>query len=193
MTPKLFNILSFILLLTFFEDSLMAYETPRYELISKDGQFELRKYEPIIIAITKVESDYREASSTGFRRIANYIFGGNQKEMNIDMTAPVITDAPNPDKVYEIFFVMPSKHSLSNLPKPNYDNIKIKKVNLDKAAVLSFGGWATKEKVMRYSRKLNDILDKKGINSKGNFLVAQYNSPWVLPPFRKNEIIVRIN
>ena len=171
----------------------MAYETPKYELISKDGQFELRKYEPIIIAITEVESDYRDASSTGFRRIANYIFGGNAKEMNIDMTAPVITNAPNVDKVYEIFFVMPSEHSLDKLPKPDYDNVKIKKINLDKAAVLSFGGWATKEKVMRYSNKLQDILHKKGFKSKGNYLVAQYNSPWVLPPFRKNEIIVRIN
>ena len=27
----------------------------------------------------------------------------------------------------------------------------------------------------------------------GNFMVAQYNSPWALPPFRHNEIMVRIS
>ena len=185
-------ILSFVFLL-YTEHSLMAYETPRYELISKDGQFEIRQYEPIVIAITKVESDYRDASSTGFRRIANYIFGGNENDMSIDMTAPVITDIPNKNRVYEIFFVMPSEHLLENLPEPDYDNINIKEINFDIAGVLSFGGWATKEKVIRYSKKLEEILIKKGLTPTGSYLIAQYNSPWALPPFRKNEIIVRLN
>ena len=56
-------------------------ETPKYQLIDKDRQFEIRMYEPMIIAITEINSSYSQSATTGFRRIANYIFGGNQKKM----------------------------------------------------------------------------------------------------------------
>ena len=66
---------------------------------------------------------------------------------------------------------------------------KMFKPNIQNKTVIIDG---KKYKVKLTTREIR-TLDKKGINSKGNFLVAQYNSPWVLPPFRKNEIIVRIN
>ena len=56
-------------------------ETPEYQLLEKSGQFEIRMYEPMIIAITNISSNYRESTYTGFRRIANYIFGGNDQNM----------------------------------------------------------------------------------------------------------------
>ena len=69
-------------------------ETPEYQLLEKSGQFEIRMYEPMIIAITNINSNYRESTYTGFRRIANYIFGGNDQNMEIAMTAPVISSSP---------------------------------------------------------------------------------------------------
>ena len=42
---------------------------------------------------------------------------------------------------------------------------------------------------------LKETLKSNNVNqviSSGKFLVAQYNSPYALPPFRKNEIIVPI-
>ena len=52
-------------------------ETPKYTLVSKSGRFEIRDYESMIVAFTAVTASYREATSTGFRRIAKFIFGGN--------------------------------------------------------------------------------------------------------------------
>ena len=34
-----------------------------------------------------------------------------------------------------------------------------------------------------------DLIKKEG---QGKFMAAQYNSTWMLPPFRKNEILVQI-
>jgi len=168
-------------------------ETPAYQLIEKDGQFEIRKYDPMIIAITEINSNYRESTSTGFRRIANYIFGENDQNMEIAMTTPVISSSPvNNDGIYDVAFVMPSKHSLSNLPDPNYNNVIVKEENLGKIAILRFGGWATEDKVIKYQKKLEMILIKKRYPINGDFMVAQYNSPWALPPFRRNEIMVPI-
>jgi hypothetical protein len=66
----------------------MALETPQYQVISEYNGFEIRRYNEMIIATTSVRSDYKGSTSSGFRRIANYIFGGNDKEMKIAMTCP---------------------------------------------------------------------------------------------------------
>jgi hypothetical protein len=169
-------------------------ETPKYELIKKSGSYEIRKYAPMIIARTQVESGYKEASSKGFRRIANYIFGGNDKSVEIAMTAPVITDSPvGANNIYEIAFVMPSAYDREELPKPNSRNVEIVGRKLETVATISFGGWATGEKVKKYQKKLSNWIFKEGLKTTGNFMVAQYNSPWALPPFRHNEIIVRLS
>ena len=170
----------------------MAIETPKHTLIKKENGFEIREYEPMIIAETSVRSDYSDAASTGFRRIASYIFGGNSASMSIEMTAPVLTNAPDPEDIYEIQFVMPSKHSMEDLPQPNSQNVTLKKVNLGRTAVLRFGGWATEERASKYKDKLRDLLAANGYTPNGTFMVAQYNSPWAIPPFRKNGIIVQI-
>ena len=134
-------------------------ETPNYTLLEKKGLFEIRIYDPVILAITNVKSNYRESTYTGFRRIANYIFGGNNENMEIAMTAPVLASSPvNNDGIYNIAFVMPKEHPLSNLPKPNYEYVKIKEKQLGKMAILRFGGWATEDKVFNYQQKLTLFL-----------------------------------
>ena len=170
----------------------MAIETPKYTLVKKENGFEIRQYNSMIIATTSVRSDYSDAASTGFRRIAGYIFGGNSASMSIEMTAPVLTNTPDPEDIYEIQFVMPSEHSMEDLPQPNSQNVTLKKVNLGRTAVLRFGGWATKDRASHYQNKLSDLLTTSGYTVNGTFMVAQYNSPWAIPPFRKNEIIVQI-
>jgi len=35
-------------------------------------------------------------------------------------------------------------------------------------------------------------MNKRDLKQKGGFMIAQYNSPWALPPFRKNEVMVKI-
>ena len=153
-------------------------ETPNYTLLEKKGLFEIRIYDPVILAITNVKSNYRESTYTGFRRIANYIFGGNNENMEIAMTAPVLASSPvNNDGIYNIAFVMPKEHPLSNLPKPNYEYVEIKEKQLGKMAILRFGGWATEDKVFNYQQKLTLFLKEYQYEINGDFLVAQYNSP----------------
>ena len=180
------------IILLFLQNSIMAIETPNFKLIKKEGEFEIREYEPMIIAMTKVKSEYREASSTGFRRIANYIFGGNQKQMEIKMTAPVITDVPNVKGMYDILFVMPSEHKFDDLPIPDNDNVELKVKELGKTAVIQFGGWATESRATHYKEKLEQFIETSGYEINSDYMVAQYNSPWALPPFRRNEIIIMI-
>ena len=181
-----------ILFLSQLINVIMAIETPEYRILKTEGKFQIREYDSILIAKTRVVNDYKEATVAGFRKIANYIFGGNKKQLSIAMTAPVITDVPNTEGIYEILFVMPKEHTLSSLPIPNDKEVKIENYYLGKTVVITFGGWATKSRTKYYKKQLEKFLRKNELVTKSDFLVAQYNSPWALPPFRKNEVMVSI-
>jgi len=57
---------------------------------------------------------YKELSSTGFRKLASFIFGGNIANKNIVMTTPVHMDIN--DSLSSMSFVMPSGYNKDNLP-----------------------------------------------------------------------------
>ena len=40
--------------------------------------------------------------------------------------------------------------------------------------------------------KLEEYINKNNLEVISDYYVAQYNSPWVMPPFRRNEVIVSI-
>ena len=64
-----------------------------YTLVEDYGEFEVRKYEPALFSYTVMASDsYKNVSGKGFRRLAGYIFGDNDKNQKIAMTTPVAMD-----------------------------------------------------------------------------------------------------
>ena len=172
-----------------------SLETPQYKLVKKYKKFEIRDYEKMIVAYTNIEEQYRQSTYTGFRRIANYIFGGNNKNMEIAMTAPVLTKIPSEENIdlHEVSFVMPRKFDLDSLPTPDLESVKISERRLGRVAVYTFGGWATENRTKYFVNRLIKSLKDEDIETYGEIMVAQYNSPWVPPPFRKNEIIISIN
>ena len=88
---------------------------------------------------------------------------------------------------------MPKAYDKAKLPKPNSSNVEIADQDLNTVATISFGGWATGNRVKKFQKELDSWISQQGLKKIGNFMVAQYNSPWALPPFRHNEIIVRIS
>ena len=192
------KILVFILFGVIFLTLIMAnflkaekVDEPSYELINKFESIEIRLYKKIIVATTIKKSSYKDATYSGFRTLANYIFGNNDKEVKIPMTAPVITTMPNNESI-EITFIMSADYSLDNLPKPHSDDILFKEITLGKVAVIKFGMWATPKRIMKMKGELEKYLFENNIQTSSDYLVAQYNSPWVIPPFRRNEIIISI-
>jgi hypothetical protein len=165
-------------------------ESQAYKLINKEKGFEIRFYPSVKLAqIASSAHSYRELSSTGFRKLAGYIFGGNEDNTKIAMTSPVHMDIN--DSVSTMSFVLPTEYQNKSLPLPNDASIKITNTLEEYAAVLHFGGFANDASIKANSLKLKQLLDRKGINSIGNFRYLGYNPPYQLIS-RKNEIIVRI-
>ncbi len=69
----------------------MAIEEPAFEVIRATDDYEIRRYEPFIVAEVDVEGDSGSAGSRAFRILADYIFGNNARQEKMQMTAPVVS------------------------------------------------------------------------------------------------------
>jgi hypothetical protein len=73
----------------------MATEEAKYSVLEKQNNFELRQYEPQIVAETFVEGDFKEVGNEGFRRLFGYISGNNRSGENERKMADHLSHAPH--------------------------------------------------------------------------------------------------
>ena len=106
-------------------------EQPNYTLIEKTKNIEIRHYKDLLYAETSVTGLREESISTGFRIIADYIFGNNRlsesddNSSKIAMTSPVIQERIS-NSSWKVKFIMPQSFTVQNLPLPNNEKIEIK-------------------------------------------------------------------
>ncbi|MEL0336059.1 MAG: heme-binding protein [Euryarchaeota archaeon] len=162
-------------------------EEPAYELLQKYHGFEVRKYVDTIQArVTTSGMNYGE-SARPFRRIAGYIFGGNERQQSIAMTAPVHMWQSGDESL--MAFTMPSEHKMKDLPKPNDSGVELLHVEGEIVAVLKFSGLSRPNKSLRLQKKLRTLIEAEGLTASGYARLAVYDNPMSTLPFlRRNEI-----
>lgn len=186
-----FFIILILLLQSFKIMSINKTEEQKYSIVRKYDDFEIRFYPSATLAtITSNAKTYSDLSGPGFRKLAGYIFGGNESNTKISMTAPVQMDIN--DSVSTMSFVMPSAYTKENLPQPNDPNVRIMNTADEYVAAVRFGGYASDKDLKYYSEKLKNLLKENGIIPHGNYRYLGYD-----PPFRffgrRNEIIVAVD
>ncbi|HEY5765088.1 MAG TPA: heme-binding protein [Candidatus Deferrimicrobiaceae bacterium] len=178
---------------------------PNYKVVSKSGGYEVREYEGYLVAETTVSGPWKQALNDGFRRLFSYISGENEGRTKLAMTAPVLSAEPERiDRTAPVLqeakqggeqvvsFIAPASYTADTIPVPKDPRIRIRQVPPFTAAVLRYGGWTDPDKIERKTGELRAMLARDGRIPVPPFLSAQYNPPWTIPPFRRNEIIVRI-
>ena len=189
----------------------MATEEPEYTILNQVDNFELRRYDPQIVAQTWVTGDQKQAGNKGFKILADYIFGNNTapsgESSKISMTSPVKmqpqrADSDQSQKIamtspvamqeqdgkWRVRFVMPSKYTMQTLPKPNNDEVSIIEVPVKTYGVIKFSGLTGEEKVATKTAQLKEWM--QNLNIVGTPEMARYNPPWTLPFMRRNEIMI---
>ncbi|MFK8138231.1 MAG: heme-binding protein [Bdellovibrionales bacterium] len=146
-------------------------EQPKYKVVLKEGNKEIREYSPYIVATTTVDGSFDDAQGDAFRILAGYIFGKNKsktkiamtspvtrseetKNEKIAMTAPVIMESnekiamtapvivePKEDKQWTMTFSMPSKYKMEDLPEPLDPRVKLKQVEGHFMASYEYSGF----------------------------------------------------
>ncbi len=198
------NFFIFLFLMSF---SVLAIEEPEFTSIEKKGTFEIREYQPKLIAQVLVTGTFDTASNKGFRLLADFIFGNNKTNegsKKIEMTAPVITHdasekiemtvpviSEQTERGWYISFNMPKQYSRETLPAPNNLEVKIIDVPTEKFAVISFSGLVREKKYTEMLNLLNEEMKKRNLDPKGSVILARYNPPWTLPFLRRNELMLR--
>ena len=181
--------------------------SPPYHVISKKKEYEIRAYNPYIIAETIVEGDREVAMRAGFRILAAYIFGDNTGRVKLDMTAPVAESESAPVKLamtapvivrdnsqtsHVISFVMPRDYTLATLPKPTDSRIVFNTMPAHTMAVRKFSWYAGASRTQKQKNILSAALTRDGIIREGGISYAGYSAPFTIPFMEKHEVMVRI-
>ena len=168
-----------------------SYKEPNFTVISKYDNIEIRQYDKYVIAKTSIPKKNSSLDDNMFSVLAGYIFGGNNQGKSIPMTTPVITKES--DSSYDMIFFMLDSNTPNDLPTPNSSKINLETFSMGKIISIRFGMWATEERVLKYKTILDQFIKDNNITISSNLMIAQYNSPWIMPPFRRNELMYQID
>ncbi len=160
-------------------------EVQSYEVLKVEGAFEVRYYPPAVMASVKMNGGYDNTRNQGFGTLAGYIFGGNEENMKISMTAPVRMS----DSDGTMSFVMPSQYSLDALPTPDNRNVQLHTSEPSVVAVVRFSGWASERKIGEMKERLASWLEQTGYQHNRKFEYLGYNPPYQMIN-RRNEVLV---
>ena len=186
-----------------------SLEEPAYAVVKSEEAFELRDYEPMIVAEVTHLGSRRMSSNKSFRRLAAYIFGQDRPEggeeiamtspvlqdrvdqnAEIAMTSPVLQDETGTD-TWRMRFVMPSKFTMETLPTAP-DDITLTQVAARRVAAVKFNGNGTASDLAQMEEFLTEWIVKQGLTPKGDFEYAFYDPPMVPGQLRRNEVLIEV-
>ena len=165
-------------------------EQQKYKVVKKFTDFEIRDYEPCLIAEVSVDGSMNQAGSYGFRPLFNYI-----SQNNISMTAPVIQIPVKSDQ-WKISFVMPSDSDISSLPISKNSDVEIKQIPQGFYACLKFSGNYSETKLEKNLNLLRRALVSesiKEIGNENNWRSARFDPPFKPSFLKRNEIQIPVN
>jgi SOUL heme-binding protein len=167
-------------------------ETAKFEVIQKNGEFEIRKYNKLILVKVDTQID------NPFNILFQYISGANKSRTKISMTSPVITSekiamtSPVISSSESMSFVVPSEYDLQTVPEPTDERVSINEIPERYIATIRFRGFARKNTVEKQKTKLLRWSSDEKIDIIGSTFLMQYNPPFVLGFLRRNEIGVEV-
>jgi hypothetical protein len=183
----------------------MAIEEAPYTTVEQRGDFELRQYQPYVVAETIVEGSFEEVGNEAFRRLFGYISGANRSAQSIAMTAPVeqaaasekiamtapVTQEKSGDR-WRVAFVLPSSYTLATAPQPTDARVTLALVPERLVASVRYSGTWSRGRYEENLQALERFIVEQGLTPTGEPVFARYNPP-LMPWFlRRNEVLIPV-
>jgi len=179
-----------------------------HAVLAYEGRFEIRDYEPCIVATTIMVGEMDEVSGPSFNRLAGYIFGDNTARDDIAMTVPVMRSEADrgseriamtvpvtreaTDDGWTMSFVMPSEYTMETLPEPVEDDLDIESRPGVLRAVYRYSGVQRAADLEEYAPKLIEWAEAQGYRPIGDATLAAYDPPWTLWFVRRTEVMIEV-
>ena len=178
-----------------------AIEEPRFTVEKTYTDFEVRQYAPYLVAEVSVAGNAEDAGNAAFRILAAYIFGKNQGERKLAMTAPV-TQFPESRQMamtapvvqtqgtgsYRVQFVLPADVTLETAPVPVDARVRLRQESGARVAVIRYSGFWSDANYQEHLARLQAGLTSAGLSWDGEPVLARYNPPFTPWFLRRNEI-----
>jgi SOUL heme-binding protein len=172
--------------------SRSAYESAEYTVLQSDGSFELREYPELMLVTTAMNLD-SQGDDGSFGRLFRYISGDNNSNSKIAMTTPVFMRLEEKSSTGQMGFVIPKTVASNGIPAPTGASVKLGQRPGGRFAVIRFAGRSTEEVLAKNEELLRDWMKRNGLTGEASAEIAGYDPPWTPGPFRRNEILIRIN
>jgi hypothetical protein len=179
-------------------------EEPAFTVIAREGEVEIRRYGPRLLAEVEAEGSEQAARNQGFRPLAAYIFGENRAAERIGMTAPVAQStgerigmtAPVAQQEiqqgeggrWRIGFFMPARYTRDSLPLPRDARVTLRELPEETVAVLRFPGLPDEAAVRLAEARLEAALAATPWRVMGPGGAWFYDPPWTIPALRRSEV-----
>ena len=166
-----------------------------FRLLRTYKDFEVREYQPCVIAEVKVSEHYSSATSTAFGSLFRYISKGNKSSQKIAMTAPVIaaqrSDRTEVDEWF-VSFVMPSGSNIGHLPDPNDPNVFLRELGAETCIAASFRGKATPERAEKEINNLRAAALRENLSLSDESRICRFDPPFKPGFMQYNEIVIPV-
>ena len=174
------------LIFLFSYSTTMATEEAFFKVVQKNDIYEIRYYSDRLIVQVANKVD-----NNSFRKLFKYISGENKNSEKIAMTIPV-TQTKNNNQMFMQFYI-PSKFNRETTPLPNNPELEITTIPEGYFAVIKFSGRSSDKNFDKHNKILKQKLLEDNISIKGFAIRATYNSPFTLPPLRRNESMFSVD
>ena len=183
----------------------MANEMPKYSVVQRLDDVEVRDYPGFIVAETTVGGDRTSAGSEAFGLLGGYIFGNNRGQAKIAMTAPVM-QAPKGETIamtapvtqsgsdagWVVQFMMPSEYTLATLPEPTDSRVTLRQLPARRFVVLRYSGTWSEANYNAHLQALRAAVAREHLIVTGDPLWARYDPPFKPWFLRTNEILLAV-
>ena len=163
-----------------------AIEEPKYQVVRRFENVELRQYAPYVAAEVVLDATAEDAGSRAFPILAGYIFGKNKGERKFAMTAPVTQSAVTGGM--QVQFVLPEGVTLEFAPEPLDPRVHLRLVPASQWAAIRYSGTWSQANYDEHLGKLQAALAAAGVATQGQPVLARYNAPFTPWFMRRNEI-----
>jgi len=158
----------------------MSYEKLTYQVLNKEKQIEVRRYDSFMMMKVK------RTSNQGFGVLFQYISGYNTKRQKIQMTVPVLTDV---ESLEYIAFTMPKTHT-NDYPDPMDPSIEMIQMPAKDYLSISFKG--SHHHAKKAYEDLKKYAEIHQIIIYGDPILLRYSGPFTPSFFKDNDVIVEI-